>query len=696
MPWRACAPYLRRSASAMRYLSPYLKARPGSAHGYDIVDHGQLNPELGDEVAFRRMCEALKIARARTDPRFRAQSHGCRRRRQSAVARRARMGRGCGARRLVRHRVGSRAPLPAQQDPGAAARRSVRHRARARHARAASSTPTEGSFAVWAYGTHKLPISPPHYARILGDEHAELERLADAFAWLPNWRLQMPQRAAEFKSQLAALVRAARGCARGADSARSRAFRGAPGEGASWRELDALIQRQHWRVAHFRVAADDINYRRFFNINDLAGLRIELPEVFDHVHQRVLRLVKDGMHRRAAHRSHRRPARSQGVPAAAAAAARPRAARVGTSTWWSRRSWRAHETLREDWPVDGTTGYDFLNQVLALLIDPSAESAFTDCYAQFTGEQRAFARDRAAVQAAHHGQRDGERTQRAGARHGAAGAPEPAHRRLHPDSAAPGDQGADRLLSGVPHLYRQQRRAGRRRPARPELGAGAGAAQRDRDRSERFQFSRAGADGAAWCSAPRSGFSRQSLLRCAMRLQQYSGPVVAKGVEDTAFYRYNRFIALNEVGRRSRALRRHASRPFTRPISSARSTGRTRCSPPRRTTPSAARTRARGSRRCRSSPRNGRASCRSGRASCAVRRARRRRCGLRPDRNDEYLLYQLLLGSWPCELLRLSSAGRARRCAPMPSACARRCSSRCAKRGCTPAGHFPTPSTKRR
>ena len=65
---------------------------------------------------------------------------------------------------------------------------------------------TEGSFAVWAYGTHKLPISPPHYATILGDGQRQLEQLADAFSWLPNWRQQMPQRAAEFKSQLAALV----------------------------------------------------------------------------------------------------------------------------------------------------------------------------------------------------------------------------------------------------------------------------------------------------------------------------------------------------------------------------------------------------------------------------------------------------------------------------------------------------------
>ncbi|MGB9511765.1 MAG: hypothetical protein WBU20_08780, partial [Candidatus Acidiferrum sp.] len=71
-------------------------------------------------------------------------------------------------------------------------------------------------------------------------------------------------------------------------------FRGKPGQLNSWDRLDELIRLQHWRPAHFRVAADDINYRRFFNINDLAGIRMEVPEVFEHAHQLILRLLKDG------------------------------------------------------------------------------------------------------------------------------------------------------------------------------------------------------------------------------------------------------------------------------------------------------------------------------------------------------------------------------------------------------------------
>ena len=136
------------------------------------------------------------------------------------------------------------------------------------------------SIAVWAYGTHKLPISPPHYARILGDGQLQLEQLADAFNWLPNWRQQMPQRAAELKAQLSALVGDHPEVQQALQQALKR-FECRADQSDSWKQLHSLIADQRWRLAHFRVAADDINYRRFFNINDLAGLRIELPEVFD-------------------------------------------------------------------------------------------------------------------------------------------------------------------------------------------------------------------------------------------------------------------------------------------------------------------------------------------------------------------------------------------------------------------------------
>ena len=100
----------------------------------------------------------------------------------------------------------------------------------------------------------------------------------------------MVRRAAELKRELASAIRDDDGVRAALAAAVERVNR--PDEDGVRRALDEVIQKQYWRAAHFRVAGDDINYRRFFNINDLAGLRIELPDVFEHVHSLVLELVR--------------------------------------------------------------------------------------------------------------------------------------------------------------------------------------------------------------------------------------------------------------------------------------------------------------------------------------------------------------------------------------------------------------------
>ena len=203
----------------------------------------------------------------------------------------------------------------------------------------------------------------------------------------PNWRPQVAT--ARRRTARPSLPRSAREQAdvRGRGRRpRSARLNGEPGELDSWRGLDALIQDQYWRAAHFRVAADDINYRRFFNINELAGLRMELPEVFDHAHRLVFRLLRDGTSRRSAHRPYRRAARSQGLSATAARRRRRDRFYLVVEKILAR-----HETLREDWPVEGTTGYEFANLVLGLLVDPAGEEGFTRLYAGFTGTATPFA-----------------------------------------------------------------------------------------------------------------------------------------------------------------------------------------------------------------------------------------------------------------------------------------------------------------
>ena len=149
--------------------------------------------------------------------------------------------------------------------------------------------------------------------------------------------------------------------------------------------LDALIRDQHWRAAHFRVAADDINYRRFFDINDLAGLRMELPELFDHAHSLVLRLLNRARSTVCASTT------STGCFDPKAYLERLRSGPRVRSISLSRRSSRMHEALREDWPVEGTTGYDFTDLVLGAPHRSCGGRRADALYMEFTGERRSFA-----------------------------------------------------------------------------------------------------------------------------------------------------------------------------------------------------------------------------------------------------------------------------------------------------------------
>ena len=208
----------------------------------------------------------------------------------------------------------------------------------------------DGGFAVWAYDAHKLPICPLTYPLVLGRERrsagphggpvsgpAEL-----AAAESPRGRTSSRRELAELAKQ--------DGCST------TRSTRASPRINGDWRALAELIAAQHWRVAFFRVAEDEINYRRFFNINDLAGLRMELAPVFAHAHARVFRMLEsgeiDGL----------RIDHIDGLfdPKAYLSALRERC-RASPSIWSSRRSSPPHEALRADWPVEGTTGYDYLN-----------------------------------------------------------------------------------------------------------------------------------------------------------------------------------------------------------------------------------------------------------------------------------------------------------------------------------------------
>src|SRR6201987_1308620 len=635
----ALAPYLARLGISHVYASSYLKARPGSSHGYDIVDHGQLNPELGDELAFRDMVVAFRNSGLGQILDFVPNHMGVGGADNPWWLDVLEWGPASEYARWFdidwdpdRRYLKDKLLVPFLGDQYGAVLESGQFVLR--------FDPETGSFAVWAYDTHKLPIFPLHYQRVLGDEPPEPERLGDAFSNLADWRPRIAQHAKDLQAELGALARQ-RNDAREALAGAVNRVNGEPGRLETWRELDALIQDQYWRAAHFRVAADDINYRRFFNINELAGLRMELPELFDHAHRLAFTLLRDGV------LDGLRIDHVDGLLDPKGYLLRLREHSPSSFYLVVEKILARHETLREDWPVEGTTGYEFANLVLGLLVDPSGEDGFTQTYTAFTGEHRAFdeiVRDckiritlnemaselnvlaRDAARAARRNPRTADFTrnilQRALKEIVACF---PVYRTYVDGAAEPTE--ADRR--DIDWAIAQARRT-------------------ETDLDPRvFDFVHRLLT-TELVAQPRSGFSRQSVVRLAMRVQQYSGPVMAKGLEDTAFYCYNRFVALNEVGGHPDHFgvtlaafhRANAQRtehwPHAMLGTSTHDTKRGEASRARLAVLS-------------EMPEEW---ARQVQTWSRILRARRGEVegNAPPDRSDEYLFYQLLLGAWPLEL----------------------------------------------
>ena len=539
----ALAPYLAKLGVSHLYASPYLKARPGSTHGYDITDHNVFNPELGGAAGFARMSAALKAAGLKQILDF-VPNH---------------MGVG-GADNPFWTDV-----LEWGQDSAYAGWFDIDWDSDQPYLHDKLLVPilggqygveivegklslkfdrTTGSFAVWAYDTHMLPICPVHYGDILGDDDLTLDHIGDGFSGLPAWRPQVLRRAESLKADLVNAVRDRPELGDAIAAAVAR-FNGTPGDARSWSRLDALIARQSWRAAQFRTAADDINYRRFFNINDLAGLRMELPAVFDHAHRLVATMLRDGTI------DGLRIDHIDGLldPKGYLERLRARAPnREGRSPYLVvEKILGPDEPLRADWPVDGTTGYEVTNQLLAVMVDPAAEASFSRIYGDFAGDLDAFSKilrtskkrimdnemsselnslAREITRIARRNPRTSDFTRnllRRALREVVANFPV---YRTYLD------------FDGVP--TEEDRRS---------LDTAIAAARRTETAIDAsvftFLYDLLTGDLVA---GPKSGLSRNAVLHAAMRFQQYTGPVTAKGLEDTAFYRFNRFIGLNEVG----------------------------------------------------------------------------------------------------------------------------------------------------
>ena len=419
----------------------------------------------------------------------------------------------------------------------------------------------------------------------------------------------------------------------GVPRARRRGARGGPGGGArhrpephGGRRREPLLERPELRAKFFDIDAETGRHRRFFDIDHLAGVRQEDPEVFEETHRLALRAGA----RRASSTGCGSTTRT-GWPTPPATCERLRDA--GVEHVWVEKILDPGEKLR-DWPVDGTVGYEFLNDVAALFVDPAGEAPLTALWAEVSGDDRARSRSYAARGQARAG-RDHLR------RGGGAPRARAARATTVPERRSP------RCRSTAPTSSRG--RAGRRRGPR---GARRGRA----------------------CESARAHAALETgPPEFVTRFQQTTPPVMAKGVEDTAFYRYLRLLALNDVGGDPGRFGLSVDDFHAANAERARAS-RATCSSPRRTTPSARATCGRASARWPGWPTMGGARARLARADA-------RDGGGAPDDAERYLVFQTLVG-------RLADRARAAR---------RRTSRRrCARPSAPRAGSTPTRSTRRR
>lgn len=265
--------------------------------------------------------------------------------------------------------------------------------------------------------------------------------------------------------------------------------------------------RQHYELMDWRRADTDLNYRRFFAISDLAALRVEVPEVFDATHALVLQWVRDGAVQGL------RIDHPDGL--ADPGGYLQRLAEAAPGAWIViEKILQPGESMPASWPVAGTTGYDALNEVLAVFVDPHGEAPMTDLDTELAGGPVDFPAMEHAL--------------KRGVADGILGSEVRRLARLAPDLPDAVDALAE-LLATFP-VYRSY------------LPDGADYLQQAVD--------------AAITSRPELTDTLQQLHgrlsaptdEIAIRFQQTSGMVMAKGVEDTAFYQWARMVALNEVG----------------------------------------------------------------------------------------------------------------------------------------------------
>jgi (1->4)-alpha-D-glucan 1-alpha-D-glucosylmutase len=532
----AILPYLRRLGVTHVYSSPLLQAARGSLHGYDVVDHSRPNAEMGGEAGHARYCQALGewgLGQVLDIVPNHMAITGRENRWWWDV-----LQNGPASRYAPYFDVSWASPeaklrnlvlMPILGD----------HYGRVLEAGQLVLVREGASFYI-RYFEHVLPVAPRSLRGVLkpAAERAdsdELHFIATAYGRLPFATLTDQASVQErhrdqtvLRAQLARLLEQDEQVVRAIDAEVATI-------NADVDTLDRLLDAQNYRIAYWRTAGRELDYRRFFDINTLVGLRVEDAQVFADSHELLLRWVQQGVI------DGLRVDHPDGLLDPEQYFARLSEATGGAWTV-AEKILESEEELPPDWAVAGTTGYDFCNQVGGLFVDPAGEAPITELYRRLTGNELDYAdavhrnkllvlREILAADVNRLAEVFVEVCER--------------HRRHRDYTRWELTEALRELVACFP-VYRSYVRAqaGVVRPSDEHHVAVAVAAARehrpDLD-AELFTF----LENLLLLRVPGAGPCEHELV---MRFQQLTGPAMAKGVEDTTFYRWNRFVALNEVG----------------------------------------------------------------------------------------------------------------------------------------------------
>jgi (1->4)-alpha-D-glucan 1-alpha-D-glucosylmutase len=544
----AVVPYLKALGISHLYASPFMKARKGSTHGYDIVDHARLNPELGGEEGFARLSAALNAhdlglildfvpnhvgVHFADNPWWLdvlewgpASPHAASFDIDWDIL-------------PYRSRGGVLLPIIGSSYGEALEKGEIELRYEA----------SEGSFSAW-YFEHRLPIAPERYSEILrnvvrdaeAEDSAAGRRIVALASRYKGLRHPNRKEAPGFKAELRDIPGGAEIIGRGLA-----AYRAAPDRPAQTLALHHLLERQHYRLGHWRLASSDINYRRFFDVNTLAGLRVEDAGTFEAIHRLVKSLIADGKLQglRLDHIDGLRdPAQyfqrlRRLVRDAQGGDARPIYMVI-------EKILGEHEELQAFSGVHGTTGYEWLNTITQVLVDGNGLEPLDEIWRQIsnqpprlepvlkeakrrvletllTSEFTVLRRLLARIAAGDYSSRD-----------------------YSADSLR---QALELYILHFP-VYRTYLTA----QAPTDHDRALVADTIEKARAEWFAADEGIFDFLRdtltmdLIKPGRSSHSAPRVRRFALKVQQFTGPMMAKSLEDTAFYRYHRLLALNEVG----------------------------------------------------------------------------------------------------------------------------------------------------